>query len=281
MSVRMPWEKEFADKGFSLATISFLRNIAEVAQPGTISLDVTELEALMHEFRILKNTVDELRSQIHDQPLYRDICEPTQEQIYNELPASVIEDMAKNIVIIDPVTGKPVYVNQYTNRMKVDSIDFAHSKVHAGDFYTVSKISNAVASSGTLEIFIITGSTYELHMNFNTSAGGDSEFYLFEGTTVSANGTALTPYNNNRVSSNTAEASFYHTPTITGDGTQLYVDFVPGGSGVFGAGGTAGGPIRSGTEVILKQSTNYLVRVTNTSGGAIDLSMGLGFYEDT
>lgn len=164
------------------------------------------------------------------------------------------------------------------NRLDVKSIDYAHAKVHAGDFYTVSHLSTAVANGASLDILIITGSTYQLHSNFVVSAGGDAYFYIYEATTVSANGTALTPYNNLRSSSNAAEADFYYGPTVTGVGTQLYVDFLAGG-GFFGAGGVSGGPIRAGTELDLKTSTNYLLRLTNTSGGSQDLSFGMGFYE--
>jgi hypothetical protein len=110
--------------------------------------------------------------------------------------------------------------------------------------------------------------------------GGDAEFRLYEGTTVSANGTAAQPFNALRSSANTTESNHYHTPTVTGVGTQLLpTHFIPGG-GVFGAGGAAGGPVRAGTEIDLKTSTNYLLRVTNITVAAQEIGIEYGYYEE-
>lgn len=163
-------------------------------------------------------------------------------------------------------------------RVSTRSIDTVHAQVHAGNFYTVSKLIQAVAASGTLDIFIINGANYDLHSAFSAAAGGDAYFRIYEGTTVAGNGTALSAINNLRSSSNTSEASFFHTPTVSGVGSLLYEDYIPGG-GVFGSGGSDGGPIRAGTELDLAINTNYLIRLTNATAGAQDLSIGMGFYE--
>lgn len=54
-------ENELQRMGFSLGTIEWFRAIDTIASPGTISLDVTEMESLMHEFRLLRNELDVLR----------------------------------------------------------------------------------------------------------------------------------------------------------------------------------------------------------------------------
>lgn len=53
-------ENELQKIGFSLGTIEWFRSVNTIVQPGTISLDVTELEALQHEFRLVKNRFDAL-----------------------------------------------------------------------------------------------------------------------------------------------------------------------------------------------------------------------------
>lgn len=63
-----------------------------------------------------------------------------------------------------------------------------------------------------------------------------------------------------KVTTAVADGTYFHTPTTTADGT-------------------GGGPIRSGTEIVLNKSTDYLVRLTNTSGSARDMSLEVGFYE--
>jgi hypothetical protein len=186
----------------------------------------------------------------------------------------MISNYPRTGVIRDLDSNNTANVNA-ANRLDVSGIDYAHAEVHQGKFYTVSYIANGVASASSLEFFFITGANFELHTAILAAAGSDAELYIFEATTVSDNGTALTAYNNLRSSVNTAEGDFYHTPTITGDGTQISVVYIPS------SGTQGGGAVRPGTEVIFKVSTNYLIRLTNTGTGAQDLSLAIGFYEDT
>ena len=159
-----------------------------------------------------------------------------------------------------------------------EKIDVAHNNVHKGKFYTACNIFNSVANTSSAEVLIQVGSNKKLHFVKNCAAGGDAEVFLFEGTTFSAAGTSITAYNLNRSSSSTTDATITHTPTLTADGTQINCGFIPGG-GIFGAGGSNGGPIRSGTEIVLDVNTDYLIRLTNTSGGAQDMSIEVGYYE--
>ena len=89
----------------------------------------------------------------------------------------------------------------------------------------------------------------------------------------------MTAYDTNRVSANTSQATFTHTPTTTGDGTLLRHVLMPGGGAILPPGGSDGSPVRGGTEWILAPSTVYLLRATNTSGGAIDIGLEVGYYE--
>jgi len=66
MAASRGWEREFLAKGFSRATVAFLRDIETVVQPSVISLDITELEALQHEFRLLRNTLDTMLDRIQN-----------------------------------------------------------------------------------------------------------------------------------------------------------------------------------------------------------------------
>jgi len=57
-------EREFADKGFSRAAIEWFREVNDIVQPGQSSLDVNEIEALMHEFRLVKTQIDEITDRL-------------------------------------------------------------------------------------------------------------------------------------------------------------------------------------------------------------------------
>jgi len=177
------------------------------------------------------------------------------------------------MLILNQLTGKVV-----SGRLYVEAICHAHEQVHSGNFYTVSHIFNNVANSNSAELLIQVGLTLTNHTVFDIACGGDAEFHIFEGPTFSSSGTSVSAVQNNRASTNTSGSTLSHTPTISDAGTTLYETFVPGG-GIFGAGGSDGGPIRSGTELILATGTAYLLRVTNTSGGTQDISIGLGYYE--
>ena len=84
---------------------------------------------------------------------------------------------------------------------------------------------------------------------------------LYESTAVSANGTAVTPFNNNRTSATAAATLIYSGPTVTSTGTALISDMVIGGK-------AAGGQDQGEFRLILAPSTNYLLQITQSSGNA-------------
>lgn len=155
-----------------------------------------------------------------------------------------------------------------------------HKMVHLGLFYEANYFAEGIADDGTLEIMAQTAAAQSTHLRFIVSAGGDAKFQVFEGTSVSGNGTPITPINRNRISSNIAVTSFHRSPTINsaGDGTDLTNGgyFIPGGSGFFA---TGGGSASSFQEFILKPSETYLFRLTNIAGTAQPLGMIMEFYE--
>jgi hypothetical protein len=69
-----------------------------------------------------------------------------------------------------------------------------------------------------------------------------------------------------------------HTPTISDLGTQIDYALMPTLSAVgSNVGGVTGPDI--GEEWVLKPSTKYLLRLTNNSGGAVDVGFHLFWYE--
>ena len=150
-----------------------------------------------------------------------------------------------------------------------------HAMIHAGKFFTVCHYDAAVVDDGDIEVIISAGAK-SVHCRHTFAAGGDAVCALFEQTVTSADGTALTPHNRKRIDPASPVASFFHTPTITGDGVQLGQNFMPGGTGGnFSAGGQAAGF----EEWILAPNTKYLYRLTNVAGTTQPLGMILDFYE--
>ena len=57
-------ENDLVRLGFSQASISWFRDVARVVEPGEISLNVNEIEAMMHEFRLVKTQIDEITDRL-------------------------------------------------------------------------------------------------------------------------------------------------------------------------------------------------------------------------
>jgi hypothetical protein len=156
---------------------------------------------------------------------------------------------------------------------KLVFVDSVHHEVHEGIFFNVEHSAN-VANGNSLEMLITTGAG-QAHAAFAIAAGGQITLYFFEGT-AKTGGTGLTPRNMNRNKSDNTEVVVAHTPAGAGDGTAVI-------NGRLLPGGTTqqtrvGGAARANTEIILKPSTKYLLRATNTSGGAIDINPVFSYY---
>ena len=180
-----------------------------------------------------------------------------------------------------PAKGKSMFERIRSNFPFVQrTITLSHSKVHRGRFFTLSKIFTGIGNNASVEFLIRVGSQYSHHAVCNVAAGGDADIELYEGPTVSAEGTPIAAINNNRFSSIVADGTYFHTPTLGGDGTLLMQDFIPGGGPFLSGGGSDTGLVRSGTEFIMKTNTDYLLRGINRSGAAATLALACGFYEE-
>jgi hypothetical protein len=155
-----------------------------------------------------------------------------------------------------------------------------HRMVHDGFAYHATGRVAALANAASLEVlFSVPADTFP-HLNAALITMSDSpcDMEAFEGTTTSADGTAVTVFNRNRNSTNTAAMTMFTGPTITADGTQIHDRYIPdqGGVGTNNAGAVSPG---LGEEWVLKPSTKYLLRFTNNSGGAITVAFEFLWYE--
>ena len=153
-----------------------------------------------------------------------------------------------------------------------------------GDSYTYSDYNLNVLAAGTIELLIDTSSvgTDVLNIIFETpfvnASGGPVTVEFFAGTTTSANGTELI-VNNRRVSTGkTPESKLYLSPTITSDGTRFAGLLVPSTTGANSANSATTG---SCLPFEIMKGTNYLMRITNTNGSAIQIGYSIDFSENT
>ncbi len=163
----------------------------------------------------------------------------------------------------DPFTGAVV------------NIDIPHEAIHIGKYFSYSaKIAIANTASYDHLLVIPSAGGKFIHLRLFLISGDSTplDLILYEGTTVTANGTLQTGYNFNRNFSNST-LSVYTSPTVTTTGTQINIAMIIGSKQNGGVGES------SGTEWVLLPSTNYLVRITNNSGGASNVSVRVEWYE--
>jgi hypothetical protein len=141
------------------------------------------------------------------------------------------------------------------------TMDISHHKIHEGNHYFVKGYVEFGATD-SIDFVMTTPATGQIHLLFQIEGTGETLVQVYENTAHSDDGTPVTVYNNNRQSSNTTSATVQSDPTVTGVGTLL-------ASALFGVASnpskTFGGDTRRDDELILKQSEDYLFRITSNS----------------
>ena len=164
--------------------------------------------------------------------------------------------------------GSLIEWNRYLNA--VDSVDqarvtiaFQHHEVHEGNHYTIAVVDADVDIAAPKYVRITAPDTAtRIHFMGVVSADGASLVELYEDPTILAAGTALTERNNDRNSANAATATTFEDTTTqapNNDGTLLFAGRI-GGTGA--AQTRFAGNVADREEWILKQATDYLVKVT-------------------
>lgn len=172
------------------------------------------------------------------------------------------------------ISGNPAQAVHISN--PAITMEWSHHKVHAGKMFSVDYYAASVASSGNADLLLTVGAK-EAHIVFDAAGGAELQVLLYEDPNATG-GTPVTVYNANRSTGwETPALTIAHTPSITAVGTNVLVSkVVPGGSG----GNKTGGSVRNGSERILRASTKYLIRATNKSTGAVNVSISIEFYEE-
>lgn len=157
------------------------------------------------------------------------------------------------------------------------SIDSIHAKVHEEDLYDAGhKFIDVSSSGGTAEILLKNPAGNEAHIR-NASFLPDTapgEVEIYEGTTVSADGTSVDEVSRNRENPGGNDLSIFRGPTITSDGTQLKPFGIVGGRKIGALGEDRG------EEWALDADTNYLIRYTNLSSNIANYSwFAVAWYE--
>lgn len=200
--------------------------------------------------------------------------------------------IAENIFITDPFTGDRVRVDtngklaiafdadeqptdETTGALK--TIDYAHHEIHDGSHFKAGYQDITMDTDDIIAlVFTTPDSTKFMHWTMTAQTTGAATIQLFSGPTLSAEGTAVTPFNRNQNSDKESVMVVRHTPTITLNGTKISEKWVGG----VGFKETIGGETRGSSEIILKRNTQYLILCTANADG-IKCAIGGDWYEHT
>jgi hypothetical protein len=154
------------------------------------------------------------------------------------------------------------------------TIESLHEVIHRGVAFTFSEI-RAVNNGASNNTLILTGANNPHFRYYIGSDRGPINIFLFEGTVVNNNGTALTIFNAARNANILPTASLFNNPTIANDGTQIDVGIIPGT-----VSNRTGAPRDLPFfEWILRANTRYMLRTTNGSGAQADINLNFFWYE--
>lgn len=167
---------------------------------------------------------------------------------------------------LDPDTGAIV------------TIDTIHNEVHRGEMWHGEYTFASVANGNNADLRLLTGAQ-ELHFDADVTVTGQATVTLYEAANISA-GTAITLRNRRRLSGDlNPPYTLTHTPTVTATGATALIPgrIIPGGSNPTTR---VGASTRPDVEWELLPNTEYLLRINNSSGGAIIVTVDIDAYGD-
>jgi len=153
----------------------------------------------------------------------------------------------------------------------IATIPIEHKLIHERQYYFINRAIEG--SSAVFAILLKTGAK-TVHITPTTKTSGKVVIGIFEGVTVTNDGTALVCRNYNRNGEDDGCLSrAFHTPTYTG-GVQIKFNQSGFGSS---PGNAVPGDGSSGVEYVLKPNTSYVF--LQTPGSSIDQVFVADFYE--
>jgi hypothetical protein len=156
----------------------------------------------------------------------------------------------------------------------VPIIEPEHTRIHEGVAYIHSHEHIALNNENVDHLLVNPAGNFP-HLRwwrFITTAS-PGMVAIFRSPTTTDNGSAVNIINLNDNSTNTPNLGLFSNPIVTDVGTEMYVDYITGTKL------QGGSPDKIISEIILKPSTNYLIRYTNRAGVDIDLNTNIFWYE--
>lgn len=176
---------------------------------------------------------------------------------------------------IPEVRGQYDIVRQDELARHLIEINSEHARIHQGNNFSISDVDTDVDIITPKQYLFITPNTAtRIHFTFSLESEPGCTVEFFEDTTVTGNGTALSIINSRRDIANTSEMLAYYDPTVTVDGTRLFIQQ----SGTSTSGGKVGGHVSHEDEFILDVNSKYQIKITSLADNT-KVSIYCDWYE--
>ena len=127
-----------------------------------------------------------------------------------------------------------------------------------------------LADEGVGYMLIKVGAKYP-HVLLKAQGDGDTDIEFYHTPTVTLDGTEEVAGNLNTNSSNTSLTTWFPGPTIGADGTIMAHSWILGGSGVGTPAAARAADSMEDIDIVLIPNVEFLIKFTNTSGRAIQV----------
>jgi len=152
-----------------------------------------------------------------------------------------------------------------------------HYQIHTGNHFFAGDIDEDVDIASPKEWLIIAPPSKAAHILATVHSTKNGKIEVFEGPTTTDNGTAVPAFNNDRRGGGPTAATLqiFYDPTVTDDGTLLLPQVVGDDSS---SGKGSGGLSEAESELIINESTKYLIKYTSNSDNN-RVSIDVDWYE--
>lgn len=152
-------------------------------------------------------------------------------------------------------------------------VPLEHAKIHRGNGWESSIETGNISASANYDVLIkVVEGKAHLRAYSATVSEGPCMLRLYEGPTVSNEGSIHASRNRNRAFDDENGVEVYTGPTISDVGTRLETSFIPG------AGNKVGGNTESLYEEWVFDEEYYLLRLTNNTNGIVTAVINLFWY---
>lgn len=163
-----------------------------------------------------------------------------------------------------------------TNSQSLVTRSKTNDFLQKGNLYVASNLFLSVANNGVVRFIITAGANDILSIGLKVNSAGKGIAKIYRNPTF-ADGTSVQIFNRKTNSLNTPLTSVVHTPNVSNNGTQVYVDLIGGaGAGNNKVGGVSD---NGGVDAFLAKNSKTMFEITNTSGSDSDIAVQFFFIE--